>query len=170
MLRFAILGLVSKKPMYGYEIKKICEKTLSSFWNASLSQIYPELARLERDGLVARELVYQKTKPNRSVYSITQEGKKALKDWVESQVKEKFVKDDFLLKFFFSEEEGKEALAKRLEEYKRLCQKKLDHLMEMKKELRVNLTFCQDLSLTNGIMHLKTDLSWIKMVLPMISS
>ena len=51
-LKYAILGLLNKKSMTGYELKKEFETTLFEFWNAKHSQIYPELKALTENGLV----------------------------------------------------------------------------------------------------------------------
>ena len=45
-LKYVILGLLTQKPMTGYEIKQKFEGALSEFWYANHSQIYPELKRL----------------------------------------------------------------------------------------------------------------------------
>ena len=50
-----ILGLLAIAPRSGYEIKAVVDRSTRFFWAASYSQIYPELRRLEQDGLIAGE-------------------------------------------------------------------------------------------------------------------
>ena len=50
-LRYVILGLLSKEPMAGYDIKKAFEGEIGDFWYSNHSQIYPELNRMEQEGL-----------------------------------------------------------------------------------------------------------------------
>ena len=45
-LENAILGLLTLKPMSGYEIKQLFDKSISFLWRVHMSQIYPALARL----------------------------------------------------------------------------------------------------------------------------
>ena len=45
-----ILGLLSLRPMSGYDMKRIVDHSTRFFWAASYGQIYPELRRLEADG------------------------------------------------------------------------------------------------------------------------
>ena len=45
-LKYAILGLLNRKSMTGYDLSKEFETTLFEFWNAKHSQIYPELKSL----------------------------------------------------------------------------------------------------------------------------
>ena len=49
--RFAILGLLSWKPMSGYDIKKLIEMGLQYFWQESYEQLYPTLEALVAEGL-----------------------------------------------------------------------------------------------------------------------
>ncbi len=47
-----ILGMLGWRPMSGYEIKSIVDKSTRFFWAASYGQIYPELRRLAGAGLI----------------------------------------------------------------------------------------------------------------------
>ena len=42
-----ILGLLAVRPLSGYDIKAIVDRSTRFFWAASYGQIYPELRRLE---------------------------------------------------------------------------------------------------------------------------
>ena len=53
--RFAILGLLCEGQLSGYDIKKLIDIRFKLFWNESFGQIYPELEKLEREGLVTRK-------------------------------------------------------------------------------------------------------------------
>ena len=55
-LKYAILGLLNRKNMTGYDLSKEFETTLFEFWNAKHSQIYPELKSLSEKGLVQYEV------------------------------------------------------------------------------------------------------------------
>ena len=51
-LRYAILGLLNRKAMTGYDLSKEFQTSLAEFWHAKHSQIYPELKSLAEDGLI----------------------------------------------------------------------------------------------------------------------
>ena len=51
-LRHAVLGMLASQPGTGYELTQWFDRSLSHAWHASHSQIYPELAKLEAEGLV----------------------------------------------------------------------------------------------------------------------
>ena len=72
-----ILGLLSLGPRSGYEIKATVDRSTRFFWAASYGQIYPELRRLERDGLVEGEDAPTGAR-NRRVYRLTKAGRKEL--------------------------------------------------------------------------------------------
>ena len=55
-LRYAILGLLNRRDMSGYDLTKEFETTLAEFWGAKHSQIYPELKALADEGLIAYQI------------------------------------------------------------------------------------------------------------------
>jgi len=102
-LRHALLGVLAIREMTGYDIKRQFDRSLHFYWNASDSQIYRELRRLEETGMVRSHWIEQSDKPNKRVYSITPEGERELDDWIRADIswEEVHDKDPFLLKMFF---------------------------------------------------------------------
>ena len=74
-LKYAILGLLNRKNMTGYDLSKEFETTLFEFWNAKHSQIYPELKSLSENGLVRYEVEITGNVLEKKVYSITEKGR-----------------------------------------------------------------------------------------------
>jgi PadR family transcriptional regulator AphA len=98
-----ILGLIAFGKRTGYEIKAFVDKTTRYFWAASYGQIYPELKRLEQQGLVKGW-----SEPSggraRTVYELTEAGEAALKDWLASDEEDLYeLRDEGMLKLFFSD-------------------------------------------------------------------
>jgi PadR family transcriptional regulator AphA len=97
-----ILGLVALGPRTGYDVKRISDSSTRFFWGASYGQIYPELRRLERDGLVeARD--EPRGRVRRRVYRITPEGERVVREWLLDRETAYEVRDEGLLRLFFSE-------------------------------------------------------------------
>jgi DNA-binding PadR family transcriptional regulator len=96
----AILGFLMSGPKTGYKIKSMTGKLMMSY-NLSLNQIYPALRRLETAGLVKKEVVYQTGKPNKHVYTLTQEGKEEFKRALTGPPVPIDYQLDFLIKAFF---------------------------------------------------------------------
>jgi DNA-binding PadR family transcriptional regulator len=80
-LPHVLLGMLAE-PASGYDLNQYFKKTVRNFWSAELSQIYPALARMEKDGLLKSNKVPSKKGPSRKVYSRTDAGDKSLRDWL----------------------------------------------------------------------------------------
>ena len=96
---YAVLGMVSLRPMTGYEIKKAYARGPANFMPISFGQIYPVLARLEKE-----KLIRQETKPGSrgSIgYAISQSGERALREWVASSAVPAGYRE-LLLRLFFA--------------------------------------------------------------------
>lgn len=81
-LPFGLLGLLRYQDNTGYDIAKMFEDSLNGFWHAQSSQIYRELNRMEEKGWVTSKNVIQNSRPNKKIYSITQEGLNAFNEWI----------------------------------------------------------------------------------------
>jgi DNA-binding PadR family transcriptional regulator len=78
-LRHAILGLLELAPATGYELTQRFDVSLSNAWHARHSQIYPELAKLEAEGLA--EVVGEGPRNSRT-YAVTDAGRAELHRWL----------------------------------------------------------------------------------------
>jgi DNA-binding PadR family transcriptional regulator len=98
-----ILGMIAIGKQTGYDIKQLVDKSTRHFWAASYGQIYPELRRLEAQGLIVG-----RDEPSggraRTVYVLTAAGYKALRDWLASDAElVDELRDEGMLKLFFSD-------------------------------------------------------------------
>lgn len=103
-LQYALLGLVSSLgPVSGYDLMKMFHLSMTHYWHARHGQIYPQLEKMRRAGLVSVKLVEQRDRPNKKLYSITARGRRALVAWLRSERKPIQLKNESLLKTrFFS--------------------------------------------------------------------
>jgi DNA-binding PadR family transcriptional regulator len=77
-VRAICLGILTRGPATGYEIKKLFDDDgYQHFVEASFGSIYPALNRLTSEGLVSVREEAQDKRPDRKVYSITPEGRTA---------------------------------------------------------------------------------------------
>jgi PadR family transcriptional regulator, regulatory protein AphA len=115
MLKYALLGFLKYESKTGYEIKQTMDQSTGHFWHAKQSQIYTTLKKLEYDGLVISHPEPQDRRPDRRVYTITDSGGRALKDWLLQPVtKLDTTKQLLLLKLFFSGKLEKEDILTQL--------------------------------------------------------
>ena len=96
----AILVLLTERPMTGYELAKTFDTSIGFFWRADHQQIYRELARLRDRGHVQGREVVQSGKPNKLVYTLTSEGKAALRQWATRPSSPASIKDDLLVRLY----------------------------------------------------------------------
>lgn len=103
--KYAILGLMSEKPVSGYDIKKAIEKSLGNFWSESYGQIYPVIKKLTEEGLARIESIETREgKPPRHVYTITEHGREELRSWLLEPADPHRERVEILLKLFFGKE------------------------------------------------------------------
>jgi DNA-binding PadR family transcriptional regulator len=98
---YVILGMLGWRPMSGYEIKSLVDKSTRFFWAASYGQIYPELRRLSSAGLIEGKPSPQGGR-KRNVYRLTTAGRKELRAWLKTEPEVYEVRDEGLLKLFFA--------------------------------------------------------------------
>lgn len=69
-LRLYLLSLLEEAPRHGYEVIRALEERFGGLYSPSAGSVYPRLARLEEDGLVART-----DEGRTAVYRITDAGR-----------------------------------------------------------------------------------------------
>lgn len=121
MLKHGILGLLNYYPMTGYEIMTVFRDSLNFFWSAQTSQIYRELQTLESRGWVEKTAVPQQGKPDKNLYTITQEGRRELLRWLSDGEPELSSRSHILMKVFFLGERSREENISYFEGLKAYC-------------------------------------------------
>lgn len=124
--QYALLGILSRGPHSGYDIKRAIEESTAHFWSESFGQIYPNLRELERSGLATSETQRQEGRPDRKVYAITPEGREALSAWLEEPARFTPPRNETLLKLFFGRQAGLGAMARHVETYRSRCGRELE--------------------------------------------
>jgi DNA-binding PadR family transcriptional regulator len=124
-LAHAILVCVADEPMTGYELAKRFDSSIGFFWRANHQQIYKELRALGENNWIAGETIHQDSRPNKTVFSITELGKKALFDWSGFASEPPSIKENFLLKFYALDCVDMHALQAQVSERKAMHQERL---------------------------------------------
>ena len=100
---YVVLGMLRLGFRTGYDIKQLVDKSTRFFWAASYGQIYPELKKLEEQGLVKGAADPQGGR-RRTVYDLTPEGEHALDDWLKRPEDVSVeMRDSALLRLFFAD-------------------------------------------------------------------
>ena len=130
-VRTICLGLLSRGPATGYEIKKSFEEgPIGYFLEASFGAIYPALGRLTDEGLVGLKVEPQDGKPDRKVYSLTARGRTAFEESLRIDPGPDRFRSEFLFLLMFADhirpDHLRHLIDERLADYR--C--KLRHLEE----------------------------------------
>jgi DNA-binding PadR family transcriptional regulator len=113
-LRHAVLGILDFREMHGYELTRVLQEGIGRIWPIHHSSLYPNLHRLESDGLITHRAEREGGRPERKVYSITSEGRREFRRWLREPPDRPApeVRSSFMLKLIFTRAENlDEALA-----------------------------------------------------------
>jgi len=180
-LRHGLLGLLNYEPMTGYELDKEFKESLAYFWQAKPQQIYRELNTMEQNGWLVSERVPQEDKPNRRVYTITEEGKAEFMGWLSSPKEDiqnaTRVKSVFLMRLFFAGETSKEQALGLLNAYREQCLADMDEMSEAKEQLsQVHNSYDPDKAIywqligLHGEMIRQTRLEWVEKAIAILKN
>lgn len=117
MIKYAILGYLSWKPLTGYDLKQIFRNSSTMYWSGSNNQIYRTLVKLHDDNLVEREIEDQESGPSRKIYTITDKGEAALQEWLLSAPELPEIKHAFLIQLAWADKLNDEELDALLAKY-----------------------------------------------------
>jgi DNA-binding PadR family transcriptional regulator len=149
-LRHAVLAALLDRELSGYQLTKLFDLGVSSFWHAASQQLYVELAKLEADGLLTGHEVVQQGRPNKRVFSLTQTGLEELAGFVAAPTKPTSIRDDLLVKVY-AEHANPTALADQLEQRAAQSQAKADLLAEQLTKLLAGRPEAEYLRTTDNI-------------------
>jgi len=106
---YAVLGLLAIRPWAGYELTQQATRSLRFAWPKSERLLYAEPKKLVEHGLATalEEPVGQR---NRTVYTITDEGRTALSEWMTTSPQPPVLEAEALLRLLFAENGTKDDL------------------------------------------------------------
>ena len=127
---YVVLGMLRHEPRSGYEIKRAVDSSTRFFWAASYGQIYPELRRMAKAGLVEGEAQATGGR-KRTVYRLTAAGREELRRWLAEPADTLELRDESLLKLFFAVSAAPGRAAGILDEKRRIHEQKIARLREV---------------------------------------
>ena len=166
-LKYTILGLVNRAPASGYDIAKTFNDSVSNFWNAKHSQIYPELKHLVEEGLVEYRIEIQGEKLEKKMYTITEKGRTEFLKWLyRDDGLPPQQKDAFRLRIYFNENLSREKMYELLNTQ---CARRWEHLLELEQmytafppaEQMSQDQFSDHLLIHGGILRERAYIQWL---------
>ena len=161
-----ILGLLSHEDLTGYEIKKRMDTSLKYFWGASYGSIYPTLSDLVKQGLAVKRDGAENNR-NKIIYSITEEGRNYLKDWLRLPAERDELRYETLLKLFFCNEAGVLQATSHIDNFEEKIERELQYLISAADTLKNNVSLDDThkyylLTVEFGIKTYRAYLEWCK--------
>src|SRR5215469_8270629 len=99
---YAVLGLLAIKPWSSYELTQQMDRSLGRVWPRAVSKLYEEPKKLALHGL-ATAATERNGGRTRTIYSITDEGRQALRTWLADPAAGPVLESEQLLKVFFAD-------------------------------------------------------------------
>ena len=115
---YAVLSLLAVRPWSGYELTQQATRSLRFAWPKSERLLYSEPKKLVELGLatVEKEVGGNGT---RSVYTITEEGRRALTEWTRTPTQAPRLEIEALLRLLFADHGSREDLLAALDDFER---------------------------------------------------
>lgn len=167
-IKYAILGLLSWKPLSGYDLKKIFVDSEALYWSGNNNQIYRTLVQLLNDGMVTNTVQHQESSPTKKIYNITDQGLSELKKWVLSMPEPPELRNTFLIQLAWADQLNNDELNTLLQKYEEEVQMQL--LMQEEKARRGNAApkrtpreiYLWDMISINIISTYENELNWVR--------
>ncbi|MDF5755669.1 PadR family transcriptional regulator [Spongiactinospora sp. TRM90649] len=80
-LRHAVMAALLEGEASGYDLAKGFDASVANFWMATPQQLYRELDRMFAEGLVQARVVQQERRPDKRLFSLTDDGLRALREF-----------------------------------------------------------------------------------------
>ncbi|MGX1880964.1 PadR family transcriptional regulator [Streptomyces sp. NPDC055287] len=123
----------------GYQLAKAFDIGVANFWHALPQQLYAELAKLEKEGLVAGREVVQETRPNKRLFRVTEAGLAELEAFTAAAPKPSFIRDDLLVKVQASDAVDTGPLIEQLEQRAAVAEAKIELFGKVLRKMRGEL-------------------------------
>lgn len=138
-LRHAVLAALLDGESSGYQLAKSFDLGMANFWHALPQQLYLELTKMEKAGLVEGHNVVQESRPTKRLFTITDAGLAELESFAQAPVKPSFVRDDLMVKMQAVDSVSAEAVIEQVEERAAIAAAKIDIFTRFLRRLRGDL-------------------------------
>ena len=96
----SLLGFLHEGPKTGWDLVSTAQERIGKFWSLTTSQVYRELASMERKGLIEAG---EKGPRDRKPFVLTKAGRRAFAEWIEREPGDENIRHPLLLTVAFGE-------------------------------------------------------------------
>jgi len=127
---YAILGLLAIRPWATYDLAKLMGRSLHFFWPRAESNLYAETKRLVDAGLAEARKEWNGDR-KRTVYSITDRGREALREWLTTPPAPPRVESEAHLRLLYANYGSKDDLLATIQSIEDDAQRTIDHYSQL---------------------------------------
>ena len=165
--QYALLGILTQYECTGYDMKKFIETSIGYFWSESFGQIYPNLKKLEQQGLIRKARTADAKGSDRIIYAITPAGPKKLQQWLAKPAEPLSERNELLLKLFFGSQLDHDGIRQHLRRHQQTGEETLKVYAGVEKDIAVYKDKSPDypfwrMTLDYGVERTKMELKWVK--------
>lgn len=124
----SLLGFLVDAPASGWDLLRTARVVIGRFWNVTPSQVYRELAALERDGLITAGSTGAR---DRRPFRLRAAGRAAFLEWLRQPPGEEQIRHPLLLTISFGRHLPPEELGRFLDEHRVAHARRLDEYLEL---------------------------------------
>ncbi|WP_428342093.1 PadR family transcriptional regulator [Mycobacterium sp.] len=177
-LHDAVLAALLEGESSGYDLAKGFDASVANFWMATPQQLYRELERLADEGLIQARIVEQERRPNKRIFSLTEAGYAAIREFTGRPAKVSAIRDELLIKVQAVDVgdaaavlhligERRDRAEAKVQRYERLRSRILDGRSE-EEFLATALRVGPYLTLMRGISYEEENVRWAKRALAIV--
>lgn len=118
----SLLGFLHESPKTGWDLVSTAQQRIGKFWSLTTSQVYRELATMERNGLIEAG---EKGPRDRKPYALTEAGRRAFAEWIDRDPGDENIRHPLLLTVTFGDHLPPERLSVILADHRRRHEEQL---------------------------------------------
>jgi DNA-binding PadR family transcriptional regulator len=168
-VRHLILGLLTQQPMSGYDVKYFLKSLSWLVDSPSFGSIYPTLRALQKDGMVTMEEVLRQRKQPRKIYTITEAGRRALREWVDLPTSPDVSLKAFLMRLILAGSFSRTGLIAHLQQRRSQIAVHYATLKQIAETLDETAKSGQRLTFDYGLALATVELAWLDSKLELLS-
>ena len=168
-IRHLVLGLLTQQSMSGYDVKRFLKSLSWLIDSPSFGSLYPTLHALRENGLVTVEVVPRQGKLSRKIYTITEAGRQALREWVDQPVAPGASLKTFVLRLLLASNLSHIGLITHLQQRRSQVAAHCATLNQIAEALSGTMDSGQRLTFGYGLTLATAELTWLDSTLEQLS-
>lgn len=169
-----ILGfLLRYGSMHGYKMKKLLDEQVADFTSIKTSNLYYHLNKMMKNGYIKGEIEPQSEKPNKTIYTITNKGKKEFDSLLLASLNDN-TKFNFLIDnaLFFNDylenKKYKEGIEIKLDKMKKQLKNIILHKKSALTHVPDEYKVYSKMIFSHHELHIKAEIEWLEKIKDML--